>query len=186
MISEKLKNETSRFHSIAEQENYSTELVNGSITKVNYINILKRLYCFFSQAHQLSEFYTTDIIIPKSLLLEKIKLLTIDLSELDETIEPGHIIFDKLDYYNSLGFCYVSIGSILGGQYIYKSLLKMQLNETVQLPVHFYASCKPSAAVDWNEFLSHLNAFNGQHHESIINGAKMGYLYFYYLCNILK
>ncbi len=185
LISDKIKSETSKFHSMAEQKNYSGELMSGTIKTEDYGKILKRLHCFFSQAHTVAAAFADDIIFPLHVLSDKVNLLAEDLAELGFNEPHGYTIFEKLDYYNCLGFCYVPLGSMLGGNHIYTSLIKTEASRGYCLPTRFYSSCKEVSIAHWKNFMAQLNGLNGQHDEAIITGSKTSYLYFLYLCDVI-
>jgi len=186
MILEKLKNYTKSFHHLAEEQNFSDKLRDGTINKEEYIILLKRLYCFFSQAKIIADKYADDTIIKAKLFEEKLTCLKNDLTELGLTDFSENIVFDELNYFDSIGFCYVPLGSMLGGKMIYNNLIKMQMNESIHLPVRFYKSCKDSVFINWNDFSNHLNSIDVNHHNDILNGAKLSYLHFIYLCMMLR
>jgi len=185
MILDKLKSETSAFHHLAEKINFSDKLKQGSINKEEYTILLKRLSCFFSQAKIIAANYADDAFFNAKLFEEKIHLLQNDLKALGATGISEHIVFDKLNYFDSIGFCYVPLGSMLGGKMIYNNLLKMQVNESLHLPISFYESCK-DCFTNWNTFSVQLNLIDENDHNDILNGAKLSYLHFLYLCTIVK
>jgi len=180
MVLDNLKTATSGFHSLAEKLNFSDNLRDGTISKAQYMILLKRLYAYFSQASLVAQF-SDDAIINDKLFESKITLLKNDLVTLGVTDFGDHIVFDKLNYYDSIGFCYVPLGSMLGGKIIYNSLLKMQAHDNIRLPVSFYESCK-DAYTSWSAFCLQLNLIDKKHHSDILNGAKSSYLHFLYLC----
>ncbi|MDZ4793801.1 MAG: biliverdin-producing heme oxygenase [Bacteroidota bacterium] len=186
MIFDKLKSSTTAFHRLAEEKNFSNKLKDGTISKEEYVILLKRLYCFFSQAKIIADKYAGDTIIKGNLFEEKLTCLKNDLTELGSTDFNEHIVFDKLNYFDSIGFCYVPVGSMLGGKIIYNNLVKMEKNESIHLPVRFYESCKDTVIINWSEFTSHLNLIDVTHHNDILNGAKLSYLHFLYLCMLLQ
>jgi len=186
MILDKLKNGTARFHHLAEEKNFSNKLRDGSINKEEYIILLKRLYCFFSQAKLIADKYAGDTIIKAILFEEKMSCLKNDLTDLGCTDFSEHIVFEELNYFDSIGFCYVPLGSMLGGKMIYNNLIKMQMNNSIHLPVRFYESCKDTVFVNWSEFIGHLKIIVVSHHNDILNGAKSSYLHFVYLCMVLQ
>ena len=182
MIAEKLKTSTAAFHTLAEQQNFSDLLMNGAISTNEYIVLLKRLHAFFSQAQTLSNNYPANNIIADTLFKEKVNLLAADLKEIDAQPSDEKSIFTKLDYYTWVGFCYVPLGSLLGGQMICKKLMHAKPN----LPISFYESCKPTLFISWKQFINQLETIDEQHHEDILNGARISYLYFNYLCTVIK
>jgi len=186
MILEKLKSTTKPFHNLAEEKNFSIKLKEGTISKEEYVILLKRLYCFFTQAKIIADKYPDDPIIKAKSFEDGINCLKNDLTELGSTNFSEHIVFDELNYFDSIGFCYVPLGSMLGGKLIYNSLVKMQMNETTHLPVSFYESCKDSVFVKWSEFTNQLKLLDEIHHKDILNGAKLSYLHFIYLCMQLR
>lgn len=182
MIFDKLKSCTSAFHHLAEEKNFSNKLIDGTISKDEYTILLKRLYCFFSQAKIIANKYAGEPIIKATLFEEKIACLKNDLTDLGTIDFSEHIVFDELNYFDSIGFCYVPLGSMLGGKMIYNNLIKMQMNNGIYLPVRFYESCRDTVFIDWREFTGHLNLIDVNHHNDILNGAKLSYLHFIYLC----
>ena len=186
MISDKLKSGTTAFHQLAEENNFSSKLRDGTISKEEYVILLKRLFCFFSQAKIIADKYAGDTIIKANLFEEKIACLKKDLADLGATGFSEHIVFDELNYFDSIGFCYVPFGSMLGGKMIYNNLVKMQTDKSIHLPVRFYESCKDTVFVNWSEFTGHLNLIEANHHNDILNGAKLSYLHFLYLCLVVQ
>lgn len=180
MILDKLKTATTGFHSLAEKQNFSDKLKDGTINNAEYVVLLKRLYCFFSQAKTLAA-VADDSLINDKLFEEKVNFLRNDLAALGVTDLSEHIVFDKLNRYDIIGFCYVPLGSMLGGKMIYNNLLKMPVKDSIHLPVSFYESCKDSFTT-WNTFSMQLNTIDQIHHHDILNGAKLSYLHFLYLC----
>jgi len=186
MILDKLKNGTTAFHYLAEEKNFSNKLKDGTISKEEYVILLKRLYCFFSQAKTIAHKYAGDTIIKVKLFEEKINFLKNDLTELGSTDFSEHIVFHELNYFDSIGFCYVPLGSMLGGKMIYNILLKMQMNENIHFPLGFYESCKDTVFINWSDFSNQLKSIDVNHHNDILNGAKLSYLHFIYLCMLLQ
>ncbi len=62
----------------------------------------------------------------------------------------------------------------------------MQMNNSIHLPVRFYESCKDTVLINWREYTGHLNLLDVIHHKDILNGAKLSYLHFIYLCMQLQ
>ena len=186
MILDKLKIATSGFHRLAEEKNFSDKLRDGTISNKEYITLLNRLYCFFSQAKIIADKYSADTIIKSKLFEEKLACLKNDLIELGSIDFSAHLVFEELNYFDSIGFCYVPLGSMLGGKMIYNNLVKMQLSKNLHLPVSFYESCKDSVYINWSEFISHLNSIDVTHHKDVLNGAKLSYLHFIYLCTLIQ
>ena len=180
-----MKTETAHFHSYAEEYNFTQQLQDGSINKEQYIILLKRLYAFFSQTVILSRNFPQNDIANTYFFSAKVNLLRSDLFNLQVMMPPKDFVFDEVDYYEYLGFCYVSMGSMLGGQYIYRNLLKMQAEKEMELSLLFYSSCKDSVFTNWKDFTKALQLVNEEHHTKILNGAKICYLYFLYLCKII-
>ena len=186
MILDKLKNGTKKFHLLAEDQNFSDKLRNGTINREEYIILLKRLYCFFSQAKIIADKYAADEIIKVKLFEEKLTCLKNDLTDLGSTEFSEHIVFDELNYFESIGFCYVPLGSMLGGKMIYNILLKMQMKERIPLPLSFYESCKDTVFINWSDFTNQVKSIDINHHNDILNGAKQSYLHFIYLCVVIQ
>lgn len=185
MILNRLKADTAHFHKLAEEYNYTNQLQNGSITNEEYIILLKRLYAFFSQTVILSRNFPGNDVADTYFFCSKVNLLRSDLFNSQVMMHVSDSVFEQVDYYEYLGFCYVSMGSLLGGQYIYRNLLKMQREKEMQLSLLFYGSCKNSVYTDWKKFTNDLQLVNEVHHMSILNGAKICYLYFLYLCKTI-
>ena len=186
MILDKLKSCTAAFHHLAEEKNFSNKLRDGTISKKEYVVLLKRLYYFFSQAKMIADKYAGDTIIKTKSFEEKLICLKDDLTDLGAADLNEHIVFDELNYFDSIGFCYVPLGSMLGGKMIYNNLTKMQVNESTHLPVRFYESCKDTVFIDWSDFCNHLKSIEINHHNDILNGAKLSYLHFIYLCLVIQ
>ena len=186
MILDKLKNSTKNFHLLAEDQNFSDKLRDGTINREEYIILLKRLYCFFSQAKIIADKYAGEDFIKTLLFEEKLTCLKNDLTELGSTDFSEHIIFDELNYFDSIGFCYVPLGSMLGGKMIYNILLKRQMKENIFFPLSFYENCKDSVFINWSDFTNQLKSIDAIHHNDILNGAKLAYLHFIYLCLVIQ
>ena len=186
MILDKLKSGTAAFHHLAEEKNFSNKLRDGTISKQEYVILLKRLYCFFSQAKMIADKYAGDTIVKAKLFEEKLICLKADLTDLGSAELSENIVFDELNYFDSIGFCYVPLGSMLGGKMIYNNLVKMQLKESIHLPLRFYESCKDTVFISWSDFISHLTLIDNKHHNDVLNGAKLSYLHFIYLCSVIK
>ena len=172
LILDKLKSGTTGFHHLAEEKNFSNKLRDGTISKEEYVILLKRLYCFFSQAKIIADKYNGDAIIKAKLFEEKLTCLKNDLTDLGSTDFSEHVVFDELNYFDSIGFCYVPLGSMLGGKMLYNNLVKMHMNNGIILPVRFYESCKDTVFTNWSEFTGHLTLIDVSHHNDILNGAK--------------
>lgn len=186
MILEKLRSSTKSFHLLAEEQNFSDKLRDGTINKAEYIILLKRLYSFFIQAKKIADKYAADEIIIAKLFEVKLTCLKNDLAILGVSDISEHIIFDELNYFDSIGFCYVPLGSMLGGKMIYNNLLKMKMNESNPFPHSFYESCKDTVFINWSDFTTHLKSIDANHHNDILNGAKLSYLHFIYLCMVIQ
>gem|GEM_PF-748830 len=186
MMAEKLKLKTAHFHKLSEELNFSSRLTEGCITREEYIVLLKRLLHFFRQVKTISDKYPQDTVVSNNLFYEKVNCLENDLAMLGSNTADEYHVFDNFDYYTYLGFCYVPLGSLFGGQMIYKSLLKMQRENGHVFPCSFYESCKQSLLMEWKEYTSQLQEGDEEHYNEILNGANSSYLYFIYLCTIIR
>jgi heme oxygenase len=186
MILNKLKVSTQGFHRLSENLNYSDDLRNGTITKEKYGLSLKRLYGFYSQVNGISKQNKLENNISKDLFDKKINLLNSDLTALGMSAGPAHLVFEKVDEYEYIGFCYVSIGSMLGARIIHRNLLQMQSCNNIQLPCMFYKSCWDLGLAEWKSLTQYISSLDITRHDSVINGAKLCYLYFIYLCAAIQ
>jgi len=186
MISDKIRASAKAFHDLAEEKNFSNKLRDSTISIEEYTILLRRLYCFFSQTKIIADKYAGDHIMKAELFEEKLTCLKNDLIDLGTTDFSEHIVFDQLNYFDSIGFCYVPLGSMLGGKMIFNRLVEMQMNNNILLPLRFYESCKETVFINWSEFTGHLNQIDVNHHNDILNGAKLSYLHFIYLCMLLQ
>jgi len=186
MILELLKMRTAGFHNFVEQQNFSSCLMTGNISREQYGILLTRLYCFFHQASSLTECYPDKTLFSDQMFGEQAELLKQDLYLMDITEIPMRAVFEKLDFYEAAGFCYVVLGSTLGAKMIYKSIFKMQEDRCIKFPTAFYENCKVFASERWIRFISQLQLLSPQYENFIINGARIAYLYFIFLCTEIK
>jgi len=185
MILKKLREETTQFHKIAEQLNFSQELSNKSITKEDYGILLKRLYLFFLQLAMLESFNDSNFF-PDEFFMEKACLLNLDISDNGKGFVDNQHCFKKVSYFQYLGFCYVAVGSMLGGSTIFQNLKTTEHETNKKFPTQFYESCAESASIHWKPFTQFLQTIKESDQNELINGAKTAYLYFIYLCTIIK
>ena len=186
MLLQKLRTETATFHQLAEKMNFSQQLADGSICTNDYKVLLKRLRLFYAQTHALSFTSVPLNPLPDSIFAEKVGLLQSDLAALSCEDLPSSPLFKTIGSLEYLGFCYVSFGSMLGGQIIGSILLQQRINFSTPLPTAFYQSCKESIEKYWQAFTQYLASLTHEQQEPVINGAKICYLYFIYLCSAIN
>ena len=185
MIAQKLKQSTAPLHTLSEQLNFATALGNGSITSTDYWLLLKRLHALFNQLALLQHQHIAVGSLPPSFFQKKAALLQADINSLEESFIQISPLYHELPYYEYLGFCYVALGSTLGGQLIHRNIVDMETTKNIFLPCSFYGSSKDAVMQYWTAFLSFLSATVDGDHEAVINGATTAYLYFIYLSNII-
>jgi heme oxygenase len=186
MIQEKLKQSTAAFHKLAEGLNFSNDLSNGSIRTEDYIVLLKRLHSLFEQVAILQKMQVPGNTLPGFFFEDKARLVHGDIIALENNFVKNNAPFRQMPYYEYLGFCYVAMGSMLGGQVIYRNIANSEMYKNNPLPCAFYASCKDSVTLHWKSFMKYLTELDEDNYEFIINGASTAYLYFIYLCGIIK
>jgi heme oxygenase len=186
MILDKLKQSTATFHQLSEELNFSNGLLNGSIRREDYLVLLKRLHSLFAQVALLQKKEVAENTIPEFFFEDKARLVYDDIISLENGFTQSSIPFRQMPYYEYLGFCYVAMGSMLGGQFIYRNIVDIEIYKNDPLPFAFYASCKDSVALYWRPFMSYLQAIHEDNHEHVINGATTAYFYFIYLCEVIK
>ena len=185
MILKKLREETAQFHLLAEQLNFSNELANNSITTEDYGILLKRLYLFFFQLSMLEAFNNRNFF-HDYFFSEKVHLLSLDISNVGNGFMNNQHLFKNVSYLEYLGFCYVAVGSMLGGNFIFNNLNINEQSSNRKFPKRFYESCGESVERYWKLFTAFLQNTSPSEHDGIINGAKIAYLYFIYLCTTIK
>jgi heme oxygenase len=186
MILEKLKQSTALFHKLSEDLNSSNDLSNGCIRREDYLVLLKRLHSLFAQVAILQKMQVQENTIPAMFFENKARLVYEDISSLEDNFINSAAPFRQMPYHEYLGFCYVAMGSMSGGQIIYRNIVKIEMYKNNPLPCSFYASCKDSVVLHWKSFLIYLQTIHEDKHELIINGATTAYLYFIYLCEVIK
>jgi len=62
----------------------------------------------------------------------------------------------------------------------------MQEDRCIKFPTAFYENCKVFASERWIRFISQLQLLSPQYENFIINGARIAYLYFIFLCTEIK
>lgn len=186
MIAQKLKQYTSPLHALSEELNFASALTDGSITTADYLLLLKRLHAFFNQIALLQNQQVPRNSIPLSFFQEKTALIEADIYSLEETFIQISPSFHELPYYEYLGFCYVALGSMLGGLAIHRNIVFIEVTKNISLPCSFYSGSKEAVIKYWKGFVNCLATIADNDHEAIINGATTAYLYFIYLSTIIK
>lgn len=186
MIAEKLQQHTSQLHALSEQLNFTSALTDGNITTADYLLLLKRLHAFFSQAALLQYQEERCSSLPPLFFQEKTAEVKADISSLEDVFIQMTPSFRKLPYHEFLGFCYVALGSMLGGQLIYRNIVSMEVSKNIFLPCSFYAGSKDAVIQHWKEFVNFLRTVEEGDQEAVINGATTAYLYFIFLSTIIK
>jgi heme oxygenase len=184
-IMEKLKTSTASFHMLSEELNFSKNLSNHTIRREDYLVILKRLYSLFTQVGILQKKQENENSIPPLFFDDKARLVYEDIWTIDNTPVETYLPLRQLARFEYLGFSYVAVGSMLGGQQIYQNIVNADPEKNEALPCSFYGSCKESILSHWKTFAEHLKTISEENHEPILVGATTAYLYFIYLCVVI-
>jgi heme oxygenase len=184
-IMEKLKTSTASFHVLSEELNFSKNLLDHTMRREDYLVMLKRLYSLFTQVGILQKSHEQENSIPSLFFDGKARLISEDIRTIDDTLVETYVPFGQLARFEYLGFSYVALGSMLGGQQIYRNIVDANSGKNATLPFSFYASCKESSLSHWKTFTEDLKSIAPENHESILAGATIAYLYFIYLCVVI-
>ncbi len=185
MLAKKLRTETHQLHELVEKVNFSTSIGNGSIEMHDYVIVLKRLLAFYTQTQVLAESVQLQNPLPSTFFSEKIKLLEEDLGQMSASAPPSCEVFSTVADYEFIGFCYVALGSMMGGSMIHRSFLQRSKNNLPALPTTFYESCQGSVDQYWQLYQRYLAVLPADEHSAVIQGAKISYLYFTYLSALI-
>lgn len=160
---EYLKVSTKEAHHQTERAANSQAIMKGSISKEDYLMILRANY----QVWQGVEEQLNNILPPQERTspswatyhLRFTPYLLQDLQQLDENSQNFDDARKEIDLPNEaaiLGALYVLNGSTLGGKYLYQALLKNS-NLTGLSGFHFYQACSEMPPEHWPGFRAYLN-----------------------------
>lgn len=175
MIREQIKSQTAQAHMEVEQFSYVNEIMNGSLSKDQYANILKMNYiinaCFEAQ------WDSVTFEIPQSLLLQerrKTALLEQDIMEMDIDLPAlPDLKFPIHSYPSFLGTLYVFEGSTLGGAVIHRQLKAIPELSALS-SFSFYSAYGEKLGMMWKLFLDHLSLITDpQEIEDAISAAQL-------------
>ncbi len=154
MILENIKNRTLENHRLLEQSSLLLPITQGTITRENYIQILKIFYGFFYPLEQaIAKQKGIETYLPDHTTRRKSELLLNDLRSLGQSDETP--ICKDLPAINSLGEAlgclYVMEGSTLGGRIISK-ILKEKLDIDQSNGATFFNGYGPETGSKWKKF----------------------------------
>lgn len=182
MIMPLLKEKTKQAHEDVEAHAYSTNIMDGSLTKAQYTELVVANFIFNSgvettayyvlrQSGYDTVFGLTDRIKTPALIAD-LQLLGIDPVGIETRLPEIESIED------ALGFLYVAEGSTLGGAVIARALAKNpNLNIT---EFNFYGCYGELTGERWKNFIiaSEQAAGRQNNDEAIVAGAVKGFEYF--------
>ena len=175
--------QTRSLHEQLENTTEGHKFFEGTFDRSHYIRFLQSHYLFHMEIAR--HVGACDSMNTNSILdwpnCERISALKTDLKSLGfERHEMGGGVSDRLTVHSSgfaAGLVYVSEGSSLGNQQIYKALSKKEAFLELGAKQFFEVSIKgPSER--WKAFLHLLSLRPVSQHEAIVEGAKKGFQYF--------
>lgn len=182
MIAERLKKKTALYHTKAEENNYSENIREGNITILQYANFLFRNYWLNFRVEQAYLRAETHLL-PSFDYSPRLKahLIRKDLENTGNKIstsapEP----FPELQPAEIIGAVYVTEGSTLGGNIIYKALSSNAVFKHKDV-FNYLSYYKDNTSTMWKNFLQALESYYEQQPEKgddIIEGAIKAYDYF--------
>ena len=107
-------------------------------------------------------------------LAHDLKKLNIDMADLEQN-RPAALPIHSWGF--AMGLCYVSEGSALGNQQIFKALSKHDSFQNLGVD-EFFSCSKSGLSERWKTFLGLLANVSSNEHESTIRGAISGFQYF--------
>ncbi len=182
MILENIKNRTLENHQRLEQSSLLMPITQGTITKENYIRILKIFYGFFSPLEQaIAKQKGIETYLPDHASRRKSELLLNDLRYLTQSEETP--VCKDLPTINSLGDAlgclYVMEGSTLGGRIVSK-VLKEKLDIDQSNGATFFNGYGPETGSKWKKFQEALVAYSTDttKEDAVIDAADTTFLKF--------
>lgn len=183
MIMQLLKEKTMAAHEAVEANAYSGNIMNGSLNKVQYTELLIANFIFNSgvettayyQLHTngLDTLFGLTDRIKTPALIEDLKLVGID----PLTINTKLPIIESIE--ESIGYLYVAEGSTLGGAVIARALAKNENLKDIE-GFNFYGCYGELTGERWKNFILSAERVCGQlnNDEAVITGAQKGFEYF--------
>ena len=177
MIQELLKKETKDLHAEVERIMYTKEIMEGSLSRVQYQHLIITNYRVIHCYEQALMNAMTPELADRLQMHKrsKINALTKDLQELGIESHPLTIHPAPLKMLNDdflLGCLYVFEGATLGGNFIYKKLQKNSQLSPFHFNFFYYQVYGQELIPNWSQFVQELNQKPVQAYENIFSGAQ--------------
>ena len=175
-----LKKDTKHLHDEIERIMYTKEIMDGSLSLVQYKHLVitnYRVTRCYEQAigNDMSPQLAGRLEIHKrsklTTLVEDLKDLGIDFQQL--TFHPASLTALNDDFI--LGCLYVLEGATLGGHVIFKRLVSNPQLAHLHLNFHYYQVYGERLIPNWNQLVLELNQKSVQGYETILSGAQFIY-----------
>ncbi len=183
MVMQLLKENTRAAHEAVEAKAYSTNIMDGSLNKTQYTELVVANFIFNSGVETTAYyilrqngfegvFNLTDRIKTPA-LIDDLKLLGIDATTIDVK-QPEITTVEE-----AIGFVYVAEGSTLGGAVIARTLAKNENLKTIG-GFNFYGCYGELTGERWKNFIIATEQAGGRlnNSDAIVAGAQKGFEYF--------
>ena len=178
----RLKNETKELHHAVEKISGVNKILEGTLTKNEYFNILQKNYAaYYFVEQQIIEFSSYKYFKKATLFPSISSWIKQDLNIANgETLSRADKPIIKFDnYLMAIGATYVLEGSLLGGAFIANHIEKCE-NIKKLPPQFFYKKASGERIKRWKILTSYLSSkeYTNDEMDTIVDGAKRAFLIF--------